>query len=425
MVALFALAAALAAIPEGMEPPVISMRLANNGQLNKGNTDANGVPCVSHGANQDSCKALEATPHQTHYAFCYVGTADGKNCPKPEVEAHDHHDGKINVQEQIHLFVSNNPGEGAKAIDKDVTCGHPGIDSKKCGLDYSQRGEYTLIYDAMDSSGNKADTVIFRIFIRDVEAPNIIATKTKSHYKYGEFFEVPPLKATDKYDGDVSDSLTYTVHSPSEACLDHKTKADCAGTCVWASDVCYGGTRTYAWDDEIEINTKVLGKYHLQVNAHDHAGAFGKNFKDNYVTKQGYVIVRPASVTVHYSDYETQFVPEITATPAPKHLAIQEKHHHLSIPPILILKDADGSVITRSSPFGQHLHPEQTPERSYRTHLNEMGYSDKEISDHINSIVEREEKMAQMLGEDHQWLWNEKKGEIANPYNKRRLLRGA
>jgi len=424
---LLAAACAMAAVPEGMEPPVISMRLTDNGQLAKGNTDANGVPCVSHGANQDSCKALEATPHQTHYAFCYVGSADEKNCPKPEVEAHDHHDGKIAVTEQIHLFVSNNPGEGPKAIDKDVTCGHAGVSADECGLDYSQRGEYTLIYDAMDSSGNKADTVIFRIFIRDVEAPTIVAGKTESLYKsqghYGSYFNLPALKATDKYDGDVSDTLTYTMHSPSKACLDHSTQLDCetGSSCVWHSNTCYGGTQKYTYDQEILIDTSVYGKYHLQVTAHDHAAAFGKDFKDNYITRQGYVIVRSNSITTHYAGTESQFTPVSSApTPAPKHMDIESHHHHLSIPPILILKDGDGSVITRSSPFGEHH-----SEALYRKHLDHMGYTDTEIADHINSIVEREEKMAKMLGEDHQWLWNEKKGSISSPYEGRRLLRGA
>merc|ERR1712070_157912 len=283
------------------------------------------------------------------------------------------------------------------------------------------------IYDAMDSSGNKADTVIFRIFIRDVDAPSIIGQKTTSIYKdqghYGDFFTLPPVKAVDKYDGDVSNTLSYTMHSPSKECLDHSTQVDCesTSTCVWHTHTCYGGTQTYAYDQEILIDSNVHGKYHLQISAHDHAAAFGKGFKDNYVTKQGYVVVRPNSITTHYADTETQFTPSSGApTPAPKHMEIADHHHHLSIPPILILKDSDGTVITRSSPFGEHR-----SEAKYRKHLDHMGYTDKEIADHINSIVEREEKMAAMLGEDHQWLWNEKKGAISSPYEGRRLLRGA
>ena len=85
---MFALAAvAMASIPEGMEPPIISMKLDNvNGDLRKGDTDKNGIPCLSHGADKVSCHQLKDTPHQTHYAFCYVDNADETNCPEPTVE---------------------------------------------------------------------------------------------------------------------------------------------------------------------------------------------------------------------------------------------------------------------------------------------------------------------------------------------------
>jgi len=356
-----------------------------------------------------------------------VGTANSVNCPKPEVEAHDHHDGQLEVVEKIHLFVVNNPGEGPRIVDKDVTCGHHGISDHECGIDYNQRGEYTLIYDAMDSSGNAADTVIFRIFLRDVDAPTIVAPPTASNYKhghghYGDFFTLPRLTATDTYDGDVSWTLGYTLHSPSQACLAHSAEQDCgadATGCIWHTHSCYGGVQTYKYDEDILLDTHVTGKYHLQITAHDMAAAFGKDFKNNYVTKQGYVIVRPTSITTHYADTEIQFTPDTAVpTPAPKHMDIESHHHHLSVPPILILKDSDGSVITRSSPFGKHH-----SEHAYRQHLDRMGYSDTEISAHINSIVEREEQMATMLGENHQWMFNEQKGEISSPYHRR--LRGA
>jgi len=389
-------AVAMAAIPEGMEPPIISMKLDGvNGDLHKGETDKNGIPCLSHGADKESCEALKDTPHQTHYAFCYVDDADVTNCPEPTVEAYDHHDGHLEVcaegesrgclNKQVRLFVSNNPGEGPHILDNDVTCtSTTDVNSPhhadNCGLDYKQRGEYTLIYDAQDHSGNKADTVIFHVFMRDVKAPIIKTKKQLTKYNteltktYAEFFQVPEVEAHDNYDGDVSRTLTIKVTNPA------------------------GGSRSYNYLEKIFIDTKVMGKYHMQVTAHDFAGAFGKSFKDNYSTKRGYVIVRESSLTVHYEDEQIQFIKEVTPTPAPDHFHIQDHHQHLSIPPILILKDANGSVITRSSPFGSH-----STETKYRTHLDHMGYSSTEIENHINEIVQREMKMAEMLGEDHAW----------------------
>lgn len=126
-------AVAMSAIPLGMEPPIISMKLDNvNGNLKKGQTDKNGIPCLSHGADKKSCEELKDTPHQTHYAFCYVDDADETNCPEPTVEAYDHHDGHLEIcaegeergclKKQVRLFVSNNPHEGPHIMDNDVTC---------------------------------------------------------------------------------------------------------------------------------------------------------------------------------------------------------------------------------------------------------------------------------------------------------------
>jgi hypothetical protein len=160
-----------------------------------------------------------------------------------------------------------------------------------------------------------------------------------------------------------------------------------------------GESRSYNYEQEVLIDTKIHGKYQLTATANDFAGAFGKAYKDNYVKKQGYIIVRSGSVTVHFDSVDQSFVPEhITPTPAPAHHDIIADHHHLSIPPILVLSDADGSIITRSSPFGSH-HDEGT----YRAHLTHMGYSDDEVADHITAIVEREMHLAEKLGEEHAW----------------------
>jgi hypothetical protein len=124
-----------------------------SGSVKEGQVDANGIPCISHAADQKSCAELAHTPHQTHYAFCIVGKANSVTCPEPEVEAHDHHEGSIRVTKKVKLFVRSDPHKLPEVADVEVTA-----------LDYNQRGEYTLIYDAMDSSGNAADTVIFHMF---------------------------------------------------------------------------------------------------------------------------------------------------------------------------------------------------------------------------------------------------------------------
>lgn len=371
MVLLFVamVAVAGAALPPLEAPPVISMSLAAkkyvSGSVEQGAVDANGIPCISHAADQASCAELAHTPHQTHYAFCVVGEADAVTCPEPEVEAHDHHDGQIPIQKKIKLFVRSDPHKAPEIADVEVA-----------ELDYNQRGEYTLIYDAMDSAGNAADTVIFHIFMIDHTAPTILPPPTTTDYHYEDgFFQLGALTATDNYDGGVSDTLQITITTPS------------------------GDSRKYNYEQAVLIDTSIIGKYGVTATAHDFSGVFGHQYQDNYMMKKGYILVTPGSVSVHFGNQDHTFVPEHHApTPAPVQKKIIADHHHLSIPPILVLSDSDGSVITRSSPFGQH-HDETT----YRSHLSTLGYSESEVTDHISAIVEREIVLAQRLGEEHAW----------------------
>ena len=48
-----------------------------------------------------------------------------------------------------------------------------------------------------------------------------------------------------------------------------------------------------------------------------------------------------------------------------------------------------------------------------------MGYSANEIANHINEIVQREMRMAEMLGEDHAWNFDDTQAEgsqVTSPY---------
>merc|ERR1712086_269127 len=146
-------------------------------------------------------------------------------------------------------------------------------------------------------------------------APVITPPTTSTDYHYEDsFFELASITASDNYDGGVSDTLEIALTTPD------------------------GQSRSYNYEQEVLIDTSIHGKYLITATAHDFAGAFGNQYKDNYVKKVGYVLVNPAAVTVHFDHLDQTFVPEhVLATPPPAPHKIIADHHHLSIPPILVL----------------------------------------------------------------------------------------
>jgi hypothetical protein len=73
-------------------------------------------------------------------------------CPEPTAQAFDHHQGQIDVIKTVHLLMRSDPGQMPKPVDEVLE-----------DINYLLRGEYTLRYEAEDSSGNKAENVLFAI----------------------------------------------------------------------------------------------------------------------------------------------------------------------------------------------------------------------------------------------------------------------
>ena len=126
-------------------------------QLHSTETDAAGVPCRSTGADQGSCG--KHAGHVQYYASCNVLLDNGVTCPEPEASAHDHHEGAIPIKKTVRLYVESPKQQPAKLVDRVVSA-----------VSYTMRGEYTLTYDAADSSGNAADSVVFHFFLVDHSA---------------------------------------------------------------------------------------------------------------------------------------------------------------------------------------------------------------------------------------------------------------
>jgi len=303
------------------ESPVISMKLADNGSVQEGFVDAAGVPCVSHAADASSCDRASV---QTKYAFCYVDTANENNCPLPETWADDHHDGTVQVTEQVHLVVESDAKGSPSVVNRDVTCGHVGVDSSTCGLNYDQRGEYEFTYDATDDAGNPAETVNFRVFLRDDSAPAINEGPMGST-EYLNYFTLPSATANDGYDGDVTSTISYTVHRDIEACRSHSTDFACEADhpgCAWktnrhGTEACYGGAQTYSSDEDIVFDTNLFGDHIIEIQANDYAGAFGENGQNNVANDLGSITISAGKVVTFITDNERTYTEEVTSSPTP------------------------------------------------------------------------------------------------------------
>jgi hypothetical protein len=337
-----------------LEPPVISLSLAQS-SLQSGPTDSNGIPCVSHMANKASCANLATKTVQTHYAFCEVSEDGPESCPEPMATAHDHHDGEIEVMVTRKLFVKSPPHGVATIANTPVS-----------SVDYSQRGEYTLVYEAQDRAGNKADAMIFHMFVRDTKPPAMSAGTSAG--AFSTHFKLPTVHAIDKYDGNCDDTVSITVDgAPYNAA---------AGV-----DVTHAGTKIIA------------------AEAHDFAGVFGSQMKNNDAQLTGTLSSTGSAVTVTWGTSTTVYnkQPQPTPVPAPHAPAPMPVSHTLRAPPVLQLFDG-GHMIQRGSAWGQAGTKEK-----YVKKLRTDGHSEDAISGVVQDIVAREMRIAMQHGEEHVW----------------------
>jgi len=453
-------------------------------------TDSFGVPCSHTSADQGSCGGgQKPANHVLYYASCDVISDSAVSCPEPEAAAHDHHEGAIPITKTVRLYVESGKQQPAPLLVNRVV---PEIS-------YSQRGEYTLTYDAADSSGNAADSVVFKFFLVDHTAPAIFV----SGHDWGKepllgtspFFTLPRFTAYDNYDGDVTSTMQVRLVRPG------------------------GRQHVFGNGAPITVDTRVHGQYALEFLAHDFAGPFGLDYRNNGRLTKATLTVAPGGVSLHVTSTGVSKLVSLGSTPAPTPKVLptaaptptpapcvasgwsawsecthhcggglqsrarsvisparyggeacaslsavrncgdevcpvdclhtflpwtlcsrscgtgtkmrmvevtrQAAHgglncptnqervcstvpcatsaptpaptHKLVIPPMLILHWKN-HVVARGSGFGSH-----GDEHTYRHHLHSKGYSEAEISNHVAAIVEREQKLEQMLGQGGKW----------------------
>ena len=267
-------------------PPTIQLDLAGT-HIVQTKADINGIPCDSWGADKASCAELQEVAHTVYYAFCEVGVDDATSCPEPQATGYDHHDGNVPVDKKVLLFVEA-PKHGApRFVRKQVP-----------QLDYNVRGEYTLVYDAMDHAGNRAQTLIFHMFMKDRQAPRLLPNSLWSmpfHPDAQRYYMLNAPHCHDKYDGDVVDTLEVRLSSPHE-------------------------TKHYRQSTAIAVDTRVMGSHHVRWTCHDFADVFGKNYRHNGEMMDGEIHVSEHIVRITFGkshEFTYHKVPTPPPTPYP------------------------------------------------------------------------------------------------------------
>jgi hypothetical protein len=154
---------------EGAQPrsaPIISLNLASFAVTRTVSDRNSGAICHSKEDYLRMGKPLEAlkapdvcepdsdTFHQSFVKYCNVLVDTEESCPQPKASAWDHHDQGLEVLKTLKLVIISPPQKMPKKADEFVH-----------SLNYNQRSEYALTYDAEDTNGNKAERMTFAMVI--------------------------------------------------------------------------------------------------------------------------------------------------------------------------------------------------------------------------------------------------------------------
>ena len=143
-----------------VNPPVISLDLTQQIRPVVESTHAS-LPC-QQAPNSGYCRSRfgtneEGNTFQEQYArVCQVFDTAAK-CATPTATALDHHEGELHVVERVKLFLESAPGDPRppQRVNRPVAA-----------VDRNMRGEFLITYDAEDSSGNKAEQLVFAMIGR-------------------------------------------------------------------------------------------------------------------------------------------------------------------------------------------------------------------------------------------------------------------
>jgi hypothetical protein len=241
------------------EAPVISLDLSHTKGLVKNGEVKKTNPGLSYHAKKDALVKAGNTKATSFVHKCPAGeSTSAAECALPTARAYDHHQGTVAVASTIMLLTGAKQGE----VDK---------------IKYNKKAEYLVKYNAADDSGNKAEQVIFAVILDDPFKPKfsgfIKSRFVQDAKQKGNFYPyamVTPM-AKDNLDGDVSKTIKVTTTPPTKKQI-----------------------------DLYKIATGKKMTYTIYYEAHDFAGIFGNNGKNNIAkTKKTFTVQDITPPTIH------------------------------------------------------------------------------------------------------------------------------
>lgn len=135
-------------VSHDVDTPVITLDLSDDGGT---------IKPFSSEEHFRSRNSLNKFRHESSFfTSCPAGMrTNAQNCKIPVARAFDHHEGRLDVTESIHLV----------NLDGKI------MDGIRTQIDFTKRSEYMLDFKSRDSSGNSADPVNYALLLNDHEPP--------------------------------------------------------------------------------------------------------------------------------------------------------------------------------------------------------------------------------------------------------------
>jgi hypothetical protein len=300
--------AVVGAAASGVEPPVISLDLdeifASN--VTKVLFGAS-APCDSRVAG--SCAQPENALVQAgdgkwcrqdgdmcvkdrHGRICNVLTSTNATCPLPTASAYDHHDeANVAVTRSTVLYIDSRPHQRPRQVFQSVL-----------DVDYAQRGEFIVYFDAQDRSGNQAEQLPFSMLMSDFVPPKVTTPFDQESWMAHITISACDPRNTSDAESVATRQAWIAPQCTASNCFgydDYDGKMDynlgVSITVIPPSD-CDEVTRTFNATQTIEINTFCLGVHQFEYRVSDMADIFGQDGNDNIGVKTANVTVADVCV---------------------------------------------------------------------------------------------------------------------------------
>merc|ERR1711865_919681 len=170
-----------------------------------------------------SSKAVNTAKVHVCTANNWAGKGVSKACGLPIAKAYDHHDGALKVDTHL-LLVRSAPTNQGMPLKINKKCTQYPKAKEACAqkfIQWKQRAEYIVKYNAKDNSGNSAEQVVFAVILQDHVRPKIAVSRNKSfeavknlNHCHSNVQAWPAMTVTDNVDTRIGEGFKMSAKGP-------------------------------------------------------------------------------------------------------------------------------------------------------------------------------------------------------------------